>query len=112
MRIALIDYDDAWYHAANAGQVFALEQLNNALGERKNCRTGEQFGHDYAKMMMSTTTYSWDVTEEEFYRLADLIPKALELMRKKKEEANVENNKVREDKPDGVAEETGEKEST
>lgn len=94
MRIALINYDDAWIHAANAGQVLANENLRYALGKQKTCRTGEEFGHDYANMMMSTTRFSWDVTEEEFYRLADLIPKALELMRKKEEKGpNVEEER-------------------
>ena len=53
-------------------------------------RTPEQFGRDYSIMMMSTTTYSWDVSKKAYDKIVKAIEKIVaEETNGKKEERDM-----------------------
>jgi hypothetical protein len=108
MRLALIDEDKCWWHIANASSTYRheLEMKRYSYDPKDKLRTPEQFGRDYSIMMMSTTTYSWGVSKKAYDKIVKAIEKIVA------EETNDENKQVREDKLDGVAEETGEREGS
>lgn len=76
MKIALIDENKCWWRIANAASAYRheLEMKRYSYDPKDKLRTPEQFGRDYSIMMMSTTTYSWNVSKKAY----DKIVKAIE----------------------------------